>query len=57
MPRQKRTSFESCEFVGKGEEDIRDILKRQFIRYVNKEKGYPYLGLLPKNNHKIETKN
>ncbi|MGM0874470.1 MAG: hypothetical protein ACQEWV_06630 [Bacillota bacterium] len=34
-----------CEFVGEGEEDIRDIIKRQFVRYVNEEKGYPVIAL------------
>lgn len=45
MPRKKKTTFEKCHFVGEGGEDIRDIIKRQFVRYVNEEKGFPYIGL------------
>ncbi|ARW41646.1 MULTISPECIES: hypothetical protein [Bacillus subtilis group] len=55
--RKKRTMFEECEFVGKGEEDIRDILKRQFVRYINDEKGYPYLGLKgTKSKNELDTR-
>lgn len=50
MPSKRKTQFEECEFVGKGEEDIRDILKRQFVRYINEEKGFSYLSLETKNN-------
>lgn len=45
MSRKGNSKFEECEFVGDGEEDIRDILKRQFARYVNEEKGYSYLAV------------
>lgn len=33
------------EFVGKGEEDLIDILRRQFVRYVNEQHDYPVIGL------------
>ncbi|WP_257064359.1 hypothetical protein [Priestia megaterium] len=49
-----RTQFEECEFVGEGQEDIIDILKRQFVRYINQEKGFPYLGLEEKSNKNQE---
>lgn len=54
MPKKKKISFEECHFVGKGEEDIRDILKRQFVRYVNEDKGYPYIGIKDDQNKNNE---
>jgi hypothetical protein len=45
VSKKKRVVFEECQFVGEGEEDIRDILKRQFVRYINQEKGYPYMSI------------
>lgn len=35
----------SHEFVGKGEEPLIEIFKRQFVRYVNTQKGYSHLTL------------
>jgi hypothetical protein len=40
----KKQKF-SHEFVGKGEEELEDIFKRQFVRFVNEQKGYSYLTL------------
>lgn len=54
MPKKKRTAFEECHFIGEGGEDIRDIIKKQFIRHVNEEKGFPYLGLKSEKNKGIE---
>lgn len=47
LARRKYTKerWDKCVFIGKGEEDLIDILKRQFVRYVNEEKGYPVIGL------------
>lgn len=36
------------EFVGKGEEEVVEIFKRQFVRFVNEQKGYSYLTLKKK---------
>lgn len=47
---RKKQVFKECKFVGKGEEDLRDILKRQFVEYINDKKGYAYIGL--KNDKK-----
>ena len=33
------------EFIGKGEEELVDIFKRQFVRYVNSQKGYSHITL------------
>ncbi|URM31596.1 hypothetical protein LLY41_14335 [Cytobacillus firmus] len=47
MARRKYTKqqWTTCKFVGKGEEDLIDIVKRQFVRYVNEQYGYPVIGL------------
>ena len=39
-----KTSF-THEFIGEGEEELVDIFKRQFVRYVNTQKGYSCLTL------------
>lgn len=48
---KSKTHFESCEFVGEGQRDIRDIIKQELVHRVNEEKGYAYMSL--KNNDKI----
>jgi hypothetical protein len=40
----KKQKF-SHKFVGEGEEELEEIFKRQFVRYVNDQKGYSYLTL------------
>lgn len=47
MPRWERRKF-THEFVGKGEEDLKDIFLRQFVRWVNTKKGYSYIRLKTK---------
>jgi hypothetical protein len=44
MPRWERPKF-THEFVGKGEEDLREIFLKQVCRYINQQKGYSYLRL------------
>ncbi|WP_156178025.1 hypothetical protein [Bacillus sp. SA1-12] len=34
-----------CEFVREGEEDIRDIIKRQFVNWINEQYPYPVIAL------------
>lgn len=34
-----------CEFVGEGEEELRDILKKQLVRYINEQYAYPVIAL------------
>lgn len=48
---KKKTAF-SHEFIGKGEEELIDIFKRQFVRHVNVQKGYSYLTLRKENKKK-----
>ncbi|MEH7291839.1 hypothetical protein V7134_15855 [Priestia megaterium] len=38
-----------CEFVGEGEEELIDILKRQFLRYLNEQHAYPVITLKEDN--------
>lgn len=33
------------EFIGEGEEDLRDIFARQLVRYINQQKGYSCVRL------------
>lgn len=40
----KKMKFQH-EFIGNGEEELVDIFKRQFVRYVNSQKGYSYITL------------
>lgn len=39
----------TCEFVGEGEEEIIDILKKQFLRYLNEQYAYPVITLKEDN--------
>ena len=42
---KKKTQFTGCVFVGDGQEDIRDIIKEEFIKHLNEEKGYLYVTI------------
>ncbi|MEY2195765.1 hypothetical protein AB7942_23980 [Neobacillus sp. BF23-41] len=44
MANKKVVKF-THEFVGEGEEELIEILKRQFVRFVNTQKGFSYLKL------------
>jgi hypothetical protein len=44
MSRRERIKF-THEFIGEGEAELIDIFKRQFVRFVNEEKGFSYLTL------------
>jgi hypothetical protein len=44
MSRRTQTKF-THEFIGKGEEDLKDIFLRQFVRYVNSQLGFSRLKL------------
>lgn len=44
MAKRKVVNF-THEFVGEGQEELIEIFKRQFVRYVNEEKGFSYLTL------------
>ncbi|MGE6719542.1 hypothetical protein ACQKGD_19580 [Peribacillus frigoritolerans] len=47
MPKRKQVNL-THEFVGNGEEDLKDIFQKQFVRWVNTQKGYSYLKLKTK---------
>lgn len=51
MGKQKFTH----KFVGKGEEELSDIFKRQFVRYVNTQKGYSHITLKKKKEKQVKT--
>ncbi|MCG1020786.1 hypothetical protein [Sutcliffiella horikoshii] len=34
-----------CEFVGEGEEDLKVIVKRQFVRWLNERHSFPVIGI------------
>jgi hypothetical protein len=33
-----------CHFVGEGQEDIRDIIKRTFVQWLNDKQQYPKIA-------------
>ncbi|WP_282035013.1 hypothetical protein [Metabacillus indicus] len=41
----KKESFKECIYVGEGEEDLRVILKRQLVRYINEQYAYPVIAI------------
>jgi len=47
MPRWEKPKF-THEFVGKGEEDLKDIFLRQLCRYINEQAGYSCVKLKSK---------
>ncbi|MCQ6282125.1 hypothetical protein [Bacillus sp. EB600] len=51
MSNRKKQKF-THEFIGEGEEELIDIFRRQFVRYVNEQKGYSYLSLDPSHKRK-----
>ncbi|MCM3730123.1 hypothetical protein M3196_00375 [Fictibacillus nanhaiensis] len=45
---RKRKSMKEkwkCHFVGEGQEDIRDIIKRTFVQWLNDQQQYPVISL------------
>ncbi|PLR94842.1 hypothetical protein [Bacillus sp. T33-2] len=46
MARRKYTKEQwTYKFIGEGEEDLINILKRQFVRWINEQHAYPVIAL------------
>ncbi|MDN4523174.1 hypothetical protein [Fictibacillus fluitans] len=50
--RKRKTTFKKCIFVGEGQEDIRDILRRQFVKEFNRRNFGRDIALQDEQNSK-----